>query len=131
MPGIPNKITEEEVDSFLERKLNLLLATIDEDRYPSIQPLWFLYDKECGKIYISTQKTTGKAHDLSKNFDKIYFPIDDENLSYNGVKGRRVGKSENIDWSRTIKEKIIVKYLGTMDNPLAQMLLENAKKGTL
>ncbi len=128
---MPNKVTEEEVDSFLERKLNLQLATIDEDGYPSIQPLWFLYDKEYGKIYISTQKTTRKAHNLSKNFDKIYFSIDDENLSYNGVKGRRVGRSENIDWSRTIIEKIIVKYLGTMDNPLAQMLLENAKKSTL
>ena len=69
MPGRPNKVTEEEVDGFLERKLNLQLATIDEDGYPSVQPLWFVYDKEYDKIYISTQKTTRKAHNLSKNFD--------------------------------------------------------------
>ncbi|WP_458746613.1 pyridoxamine 5'-phosphate oxidase family protein [Candidatus Nitrosocosmicus sp. T] len=130
LPGMPNEVTEEEVNSFLETKLNLQLATIDEEGYPSIQPLWFLYDKESGKIYISTQKTTRKAHNLSKNSDKIYFSIDDENLPYKGVKGRGIAKiSENIDWNRPIIEKIIVKYLGTLDNPLAQMLLENAKKG--
>jgi general stress protein 26 len=127
---MPNKVTEEEVNSFLKSKLNFQLATIDEDGYPSIQPLWFLYDKESGKIYISTQKTTRKARNLSKNSDKIYFSIDDENLPYKGVKGRGVARiSENIDWNRPIIEKIIVKYLGTLDNPLALMLLENAKKG--
>jgi general stress protein 26 len=130
LPGMPNKVTEEEVNSFLKSKLNLQLATIDEDGYPSIQPLWFLYDKESGKIYISTQKTTRKARNLSTNSDKIYFSIDDENLPYKGVKGRGVARiSENIDWNRPIIEKIIVKYLGTLDNPLALMLLENAKKG--
>ena len=130
LPGMPNKVTEEEVNSFLKSKLNLQLATIDEDGYPSIQPLWFLYDKESGKIYISTQKTTRKARNLSKNSDKIYFSIDDENPPYKGVKGRGVARiSENIDWNRPIIEKIIVKYLGTLDNPLALMLLENAKKG--
>ncbi len=127
---MPNKVTEEEVNSFLKSKLNLQLATIDEDGYPSIQPVWFLYDKESGKIYISTQKTTRKAHNLSTNSDKIYFSIDDENLPYKGVKGRGVARiSENKDWNRPIIEKIIVKYLGTLDNPLALMLLENAKKG--
>jgi hypothetical protein len=46
------------------------------------------------------------------------------------VKGRGVARiSENIDWNRPIIEKIIVKYLGTLDNPLALILLENAKKG--
>lgn len=130
LPGMPNKVTEEEVNSFLKSKLNLQLATIDEDGYPSIQPVWFLYDKESGKIYISTQKTTRKARNLSKNSDKIYFSIDDENLPYKGVKGRGVARiSEKIDWNRPIIEKIIVKYLGTLDNPLALMLLENAKKG--
>lgn len=130
LPGMPNKVTEEEVNSFLETKHNLQLATIDEDGYPSIQPIWFLFDKESGKIYISTQKTTRKARNLYKNSDKIYFSIDDESFPYKGVKGRGVARiSEDIDWNRPIIEKLIIKYLGTMENPLAQMILENAKKG--
>ena len=130
LPGMPNKVTEEEVNSFLQSKLNLQLATIDEEGYPAIQPIWFLYDKESGKIYISTQKTTRKVRNLYKYSDKIYFSIDDENFPYKGVKGRGIGRiSEDIDWNKPIIEKIIMKYLGTMENPLAQMIMENAKKG--
>ena len=61
LPDMPNKVTEEEVNSFLETKLNMQFATVDEDGYPSIQPMWFLYDKEAGKIYISTQKNHKKG----------------------------------------------------------------------
>ena len=130
LPDMPNKVTEEEVNSFLETKLNMQFATVDEDGYPSIQPIWFLFDKESGKIYISTQKTTRKARNLYKNSDKVYFSIDDERFPYKGVKGRGVARiSEDIDWNRPIIEKLIIKYLGTMENPLAQMILENAKKG--
>jgi general stress protein 26 len=130
LPGMPNKVTEEEVNNFLESKLNLQLATIDEEGYPSIQPLWFLYEKETGKIYISTQKITRKARNLYNNSNKIYFSIDDENSPYKGVKGRGIARiSEDIDWNKPIIEKIITKYLGTLDNPLAQMIIENAKKG--
>ena len=56
LPGITNKVTEEEVNTFLESKLNLQLATIDDEGYPSIQPLWFLYDLESRRIYISQLK---------------------------------------------------------------------------
>lgn len=129
MPGITNKVTEEEVNSFLENKLNIQLATIDEEGYPSIQPLWFLYDKESGKIYISTQKTTRKIHNLHKISDKVYFSIDDETFPYRGVKGRgnaRISEDKNLNIP--ITEKIIIKYLGTLDNPLAQMIMDNAKE---
>ena len=130
MPGMSNKVTEEEVNGFLENKLNIQLATIDEEGYPSIQPLWFLYDKESGKIYISTQNTTRKIRNLYKNSDKIYFSIDDENFPYKGVKGRGIARiSKNIDLNIPISEKIILKYLGTLDNPLAHMIMDNARKG--
>ena len=130
MPGMSNKVTEEEVNGFLENKLNIQLATIDEEGYPSIQPLWFLYDKESGKIYISTQNTTRKIRNLYKNSDKIYFSIDDENFPYKGVKGRAIAKiSEDIDWNIPIVEKINIKYLGTNEHPLANMIMENTRKG--
>lgn len=126
---MPNKVTEDEVNRFLQSKLNLQLATIDEEGYPNIQPLWFLYEKESGKIYVATQKTTRKARNLYKN-SKIYFSIDDENFPYKGVKGRAIVKiSEDVDWNIPIVEKISIKYLGTIDNPLAQMIMENTKKG--
>ena len=43
---MPNTVTETEVNNFLESRLNMQIATIDEEGYPMIQPTWFIYDKE-------------------------------------------------------------------------------------
>src|SRR3954454_11128001 len=86
-PNMPNKITETEVNNFLERKLNIQLATIDEEGYPAIHPLWFLYDKESGKIYRAIQKMINKVRNLYRNQDNTYFSIDDKNFPYKEVKG--------------------------------------------
>lgn len=88
LPGMPKPITEEEVQGLLQSKLNMQLATIDEDGYPLIQPVWFLYYNEADKIFTGTQKTTKKLQSIRKNPNKIYFSIDDENFLHKGVKGR-------------------------------------------
>ena len=106
------------------------MATIDEEGYPIIQPIWFLYDKESTKIYVSTQKMTKKARNIYTNPDKIYFSIDDTDFPYKGVKGRGIARiSEDIDWNIPIVEKINIKYLGTNEHPLANMIMENTRKG--
>ena len=130
-PNMPNPVTGEEVNKFLESKLNLQLATIDEEGFPNIQPIWFLYDKEIGKMYVSTQKMTKKAQNIYRNPDKIYFSIDDENFPYKGVKGRGVARiSEDIQKTSAIMEKINMKCLGTLEHPLSKMLMENVRNGT-
>ena len=45
IPGM----TREEAERFLESKLNLQIATIDEKGEPNIQPVWFYYDRDQGK----------------------------------------------------------------------------------
>jgi general stress protein 26 len=128
---MPNPVTEKEVNNILEGKLNMQIATIDEEGYPMIQPIWFLYDKEPGKIYTATQKVTKKVYNIRRNPDKIYFSIDDANYPYKGVKGRAVARiSEDIKKNLPIVEKINIKYLGTIEHPLAKMILENTKSGT-
>ena len=87
LPGIREAVTEAEVNQFLENsKLNIQLATSDEDGCLSIQPVWFLYDKEVGKIYVGTNKMSKKVQNMQRNPDKTYFSIDDEGFSYKGVK---------------------------------------------
>ena len=130
---MPNTVTETEVNNFLESRLNMQIATIDGGGYPMIQPIWFLYDdnKESGKIYTATQKMTKKFQNIRRNPDKIYFSIDDPNYPYKGVKGRAVAKiSEDIQKNLPIVEKINIKYLGTLEHPLAKMIIENTKNGT-
>src|SRR5215471_8749795 len=115
---MPNPVTETEVINFLASKLNIQIATIDEEGYPIIQPIWFIYDIESSKIYVGTQKSTKKFQNIRRNPDKIYFSIDDENFPFKGVKGRAVAKiSEDIQKNLPIVQKINIKYLGTIELP--------------
>lgn len=132
MPGMLRPITETEIEKFLESsRLNIQLATIDENGYPNIQPTWFYYYRDSEKLYIATQKTTKKIQNIRRNPDKIYFSIDDENFPYKGVKGRgEASISENIQKNVTIVEKIFLRYLGTLDQPLAKTTMETVRNGT-
>ena len=133
IPGVST--TETEIERFLESNLNLQLATLEEDNYPNINQVWFYYDKDSGKIYATTHKETRKVQNILKNPDKIYFSIDDENFYTEGLKGvkgraRATIISEDRHKVISIEEKIILKYLGTLDDPWAKQLMENAADGT-
>jgi nitroimidazol reductase NimA-like FMN-containing flavoprotein (pyridoxamine 5'-phosphate oxidase superfamily) len=89
--GAPS-MSKEEVDTFLENKLNLQIGTIDEDGDPNIQPVWFDYDKEREKLLIITAKVARKIKNL-RNKPNVYFSIDDENFPFKGVKGKGIAAS--------------------------------------
>jgi general stress protein 26 len=127
--GSTYSMTEEEVDKFLESKLNLQLATIDELGDPDIQPVWFEYDKDKKSLFIMTPKTSKKAQNIRRK-SKIYFSIDDENFPYKGVKGKGEAKVlEDEQKIMLLVEKINMKYLGTLDHPIAKMLIDNTRNG--
>ena len=131
IPGMPSKVTEPEVQKFLENKLNMQLATIDPQGYPVIQPVWFYHDNNSGKLFTGTEKRARKVENIRANPDRIYFSIDDENFPYKGVKGRGEARiSEDVQENLAVMEKINLKYLGTLDHPLAKRLMENARNGT-
>ena len=122
-------MNEYEVSNFLERKLNLQLATIDGKGDPNIQPVWFEYEKESERFYIMTSKSSSKVKSIRSKPD-IYFSIDDENFPYKGVKGK--GRATIIDIPSHVvamAEKINLKYLGTLEHPTAKMLMEYAQNG--
>ena len=124
------QMSKEEIEKFLESKLLLQLATIDEKGDPNIQPLWFTYNKEKEKLLVVTPKMSKKIQYLINNKKNVYFSVDDENFPYKGVKGK--GSPSIIEeQKRTIleAEKISLKYLGNLDHPIPQMIIESAKKG--
>jgi PPOX class probable F420-dependent enzyme len=125
IPGM----TREEAEKFLESKLNLQIATIDEKGEPNIQPVWFYYDKDAGKLLLTTSKLAKKTQNLRRK-PTIYFFIDDENLPYKGVKGKGIATIVE-DPNRVVPQadRISMKYLGTLDHPVAKMITEGAKKG--
>ena len=96
-------MSKEEVNTFLENKLNLQFGTIDDDGGPNIQPVWFGYDKDREKFLIITPKATKKIKNLRIRRDPV----------------------------RTVPEakKIYMKYLGILDHPIPRMILESVQKG--
>jgi nitroimidazol reductase NimA-like FMN-containing flavoprotein (pyridoxamine 5'-phosphate oxidase superfamily) len=125
IPGM----TREEIDNFLESKLNLQFATTDEQGEPNIQPVRFYYDKIGEKLMITTSKLAKKTRNL-RNKPTVYFSIDDENLPYKGVKGKGIATIVE-DPNRTVPQgdRISMKYLGTLDHPIAKMITDRSKKG--
>lgn len=131
-PEIPG-MTKEETEIILQSKLNLQLATIDEKLEPNIHPVWFYYDKDQRKLLFTTSKLAKKTQNLQRN-PTIYFSIDyenyDENLPPKGVKGKgaaTIVEDPNIILPQS--DKISIKYLGTLDHPVAKMITDSAKKG--
>jgi PPOX class probable F420-dependent enzyme len=122
-------MTREEAERFLESKLNLQLATLDEQGEPNIQPVWFYYDQNREKLTITTSKSAKKTQNL-RNKPAVYFSIDDENLPYRGVKGKGIVTIvEDPDRVVPQADRISMKYLGTLDHPIAKMITDHSKKG--
>jgi hypothetical protein len=60
MPGMRGPITETEIEKFLESRLNIQLATIDENGYSNIQPTWFYYDRDSEKLMSQPKRRQGR-----------------------------------------------------------------------
>ena len=129
-PGFGVQLSESEIIKFLlDSKLNLHLGTIDPDRYPNIHPTWYIYDDTKDVILVETAKQSKKTSNLKKN-DKIYFCVDDGNPPYKGIRGKgNVRISSDSETNLPIAEKIMLKYLGSIDHPMAKILLENVRNG--
>jgi S-ribosylhomocysteine lyase LuxS involved in autoinducer biosynthesis len=66
---------------------------------------------------------------IKKN-NTVYFCIDEPNIPYKGVRGKGDVKiHEDIDYNVPIAEKIITKYLGDLEHPVAKLLLSHIKNG--
>jgi nitroimidazol reductase NimA-like FMN-containing flavoprotein (pyridoxamine 5'-phosphate oxidase superfamily) len=122
-------MSKEEVDTFLEKKLNLQIGTIDDKGDSNIHPVWFNYDKDREKFLIITPIATKKIKNLL-NKPNVYFSVDDTNFPYKGVKGKGTATVVE-DPVRTVPEtkKIYMKYMETLDHPIPRMILESVQKG--
>ena len=74
--------------------------------------------------------TTITHNIIKKHKPVVYFSIDDENLPYKGVKGKGIVTIVD-DPDRVVPQadRISMKYLGTLDHPIAKMITDSSKKG--
>jgi uncharacterized pyridoxamine 5'-phosphate oxidase family protein len=129
-PGIGGPLTKQETKEFLTTKvLNVHLGTVDDKGHANIHPTWYYYDPLEEKIYVMTGRQSKKRQNLMKN-ELIYFCIDDPNSPYKGVRGKgSVRTFEDMNFQLDIAQKIALRYLGSLDNPISHEFVERTKEG--
>jgi general stress protein 26 len=129
-PGFGAPLSEQETVDFLTKgKLIIHLGTLDEKGHPNVHPTWYYYDTGNDRIYVETSKRAKKTYNLRNN-ENIYFCIDDPNPPYKGVRGKGNARiHEDINFNVPITEKIMIKYLGNLEHPMAYALLNMQKQG--
>ena len=128
--GFSAPLTEQEAKEFLsDSKLNVHIATLDANGRPNIHPTWYYFESSRDKIYIETSKSSKKAFNIRKN-NTVYFCVDAPNMPYKGVRGKgTVRIHEDIEHNIPISNKIMLKYLGSIEHPIAKTLIGYVKKG--
>ncbi len=114
-------MSKEEIEKYLSQPLVARLATIGKDGYPNVHPMWFIY--EGGEIIIGTGTGTVKTKNVRDN-QKVGVVIDTAGeTEMKGVIFR--GKAELVeDETKEMTKKIILRYLGTTDDPMYQQLIQ-------
>jgi general stress protein 26 len=129
-PGFGAPLSEQEVKDFLTTKvLNLHLGTLDENGHANIHHVGYHYDHSNNKFYVITGKGSKKTRNLIKN-EMVYFCIDDPNPPYKGVRGKGSTRiQDDVNFNIRIWEKIMVRYLRNLEEPMAIALRDELKKG--
>jgi PPOX class probable F420-dependent enzyme len=127
-PEFGGPMTEDEVRDFLVKsKKNVHISTLDEKGEPNIHPTWYYFDNNNDKLYIESGKESKKTRNLRRN-NIIYYCIDDDNIPYKGVRGKgTVRISVDVDYNLPIVERIVVRYLGSVDHHMSQTIISSIR----
>jgi general stress protein 26 len=127
-PELGGPMTEDEVRHFLvNSKKNVHISTLDEKGEPNIHPTWYYFDNNNDKIYIESGKDSRKTQNLRRT-NIIYYCVDDDNIPYKGVRGKGIVRiSEDVNYNLPIVEKIVVKYLGSIERPMSQAIISGIR----
>jgi general stress protein 26 len=129
-PGFGAPLSEQELKDFLTTKLlNLHLGTVDENGHANIHPVGYYYDPSNNKFYLLTGRESKKVNNLKSN-ETVYFCVDDPNPPYKGVRGKASARiKEDVNFNISVWEKIMVRYLGNLEDPMALAVRDELKKG--
>lgn len=99
--------------------LPIRLASIAADGSPIVLSLWYLYEE--GSIWCATQRTSRIVARLERE-PRCGFEIAGDGMPYRGIRGRAQAA---IDAQRgaTLLPRLVNRYLGGLDSPLASWLL--------
>ena len=129
-PGMSQPMTENGLKTFLEsEKLNMHIGTVTNSNQPNVHPVWYYYDSKANKLYFETGTESKKLANIRAN-KLVYFCIDTSVFPYKGVRGTGTARiSEDLKFNVPVSEKLMLRYLGSLEHPMAQQLLGYAKSG--
>lgn len=127
---LAGSMSEKESKDFLENKdLLIHMGTVDEKGDPIVTPTIYYFDRDLDKIYITTQKNSKKVSNLRKK-NTMYFCIDDPTPPYKGVRGKAIVKvNEDINHNLSITKKLLMRAMGSLEDPTAKWLLSETENG--
>jgi nitroimidazol reductase NimA-like FMN-containing flavoprotein (pyridoxamine 5'-phosphate oxidase superfamily) len=102
-----------------EIKIPLRLSCVDEAGWPVVLSLWFLY--EGGSFYCATPERARVVSYLRRE-PRCAFEVAADQPPYCGVRGRAVATIDRETGIQTL-ERLLIRYVGSTDNPLAEKLL--------
>lgn len=110
----------DEIRGYLDAaRIPLRLACATESGWPVVLSLWFLHRD--GRLYCATQ-ASAKVVAYLKNDPRCGFEIAADHPPYCGVRGQAKAALRE-DIGGEILEKLLLRYLGSLDHPLAIKLL--------
>jgi hypothetical protein len=72
-------------------------------------------------------KESKKTQNVRRN-NIIYYCIDDDNIPYKGVRGKGIVRiAEDVDYNLPIVERIVVKYLGSTEHPVSDIIINSIR----
>lgn len=103
--------------------LPVRLASIAADGSPVVLSLWYLYEE--GAIWCATQRTARIIARLERE-PRSGFEIAADGMPYRGARGR-ARATIDVHRGTTLLPRLIDRYLGGADSPLASWLLARAE----
>lgn len=114
-----------EFEGFLDSvRIPVRLACKTASGWPIVVSLWFVHQD--GKLYCATQKSARVVSYLQHDH-RVGFEIAEDRPPYCGVRGQAVAAVDETI-GREILERLLQRYLGGTDNPLAQKLMAKADR---
>ncbi len=114
----------DEIERYLRTVvLPIRLASIAADGSPVVLSLWYLYEE--GAIWCATQRTARIIARLERE-PRCGFEIAADTTPYRGVRGRAQAAID-VQRGAIMLPRLIHRYLGGTDSPLASWLLARAE----
>jgi hypothetical protein len=111
-------------DYLTTTRIPIRLSCTTESGWPIVLSLWFIYRD--GLLYCATQEDARVVRYL-KNEPRCGYEIAADLPPYCGVRGQakaRIDQGIGLE----ILENLLIRYVGSLNNPLAEKLLEDADK---